>query len=106
MSVPPTLPALYHAWFIPNGICEWVPEESTVIVDEEAETITYDAFMFTGSPGRGFGSNIICRSDRNPSVQPEDDETIIYARTVPLHQPPDDRVRALFAKTKLTLVER
>ena len=115
----PAMPArhaeLADTWLVPNGIAEWLPERAVVVVAHG--TITYDAFAFSDVPivdhdgplpgvGRGWGRNILLNREINPLGTDDPHEAVIRPRSVPLVQPLTDRVRALFAESELTLIER
>jgi hypothetical protein len=100
--------ALHDEWLTPNGICEWLPEQATFVVDHAAQTITYDAFTWPDDR-RGFHSNMIIKSDLDPTIvdtAPGTNDAVFERRTVPLVRSLSPRIRALFAESELTLVER
>ena len=78
----------------------WLSEDATILVHDGE--ITFPVFAHCDGTLGGWGHNLLLRGDvgGTPPYKP-----VIESHTAPLAVPVTDRVRELFARTTLTLVE-
>lgn len=82
---------LIYEWLRHNGINEWLPEQSQMVINHPGKTVTISRFVWKpGTVDRWNADNVHVAG--RYTLATED-------ATVPLHLPPSDAIRAALAKT-------
>ncbi len=104
--MPPGDAELQDTWLTPNGINGFLPEDATILVEDGR--VTFPVWHHLDGAVGGWGLDVKVMSDDFPGASgtPGWDCPVVTVRTWPLRVPVTDRVRGLFARSTLTLVER
>ncbi len=98
---------LQDTWLTPNGVDGLIPERAEIVV--KGGQVTFPAWHHLDGTVGGWGRDVRMEADDIPNVAHDDPRwgvPVTSPRTVPLRVPVTARVRELFARSTLTLVER
>ncbi len=99
---------LVDTWLTPNGVVGWIPDGSTIVV--EGGQITWPRWRHLDADSNPWERDVMVASDLWKPGEHHDagsgDTPVVDERTAPLRTPVTDRVRDLFRRSTLTLVER
>lgn len=98
---------LVDSWLTPNGLEGWIPDGSTIVV--EGDRITAPLWRHRNADSAPWnGDDLMIAADLwGPGVEGDDgDRPLVDERIVALQVPVTDRIRELFDRSTLTLVER
>lgn len=103
--MPADAAELYDTWLIPNGVAGLIPEDATILV--ESGRVTFPAWHHLDGAVGGWGDDVRVLGDDFPTLSgAAGDMPVVEVRTMPLLVPVTDRVRELFARSTVSLVER
>lgn len=100
---------LYDTWLIPNGIVGLLPLDATITV-VAGRMVIFPEWRHLDPTSSPWDNDVMVASDlwgAGIGGDPDDgDKPLVNERTELLKVPVTDRVRELFSRTSLTLVER
>ncbi len=109
-AMPSDWAELVDEWLTPNGVGGWIPDGSEIVI--ENEQITWPRWRHRNPDASPWEKDVMIAADLwkdgdgHDVDSPEASEPIVDLVTVPLRVLVTDRVRELFDRSTLTLVER